>query len=443
MEGNATKKLTQKAIFLFWVPLAATWLMMAAEGPFLTAVIARLHEPQNNLAAWGVAFVLAVFFESPIIMIMSASTALAKDRDSFKKLRNFTFAANAVITLVMLLTLVTPLFDLLMHDLIGLPKEVSKLVYGALFILLPWPGAIGYRRFYQGLLIRNNQTRLVAMGTVIRMTSMGASALVLYFLFDLPGAHVGAFAASTGVLLEAVASRIMAGSAIEKLREQSEGEPLTYRGIFRFYSPLAVTSMITIASHPLITFFVGHSRHSLESLAVMPVVNSLTFLFRALGISFQEVGIALMGEKNENYRELRKFSLLLGLAVSVVLVTIAFTPLARIWFRDVSGLTTALLVFTAVPICIQSLIPFFEVILSFQRAVIVKSGRTTHITFATVTDVCAIIAALLLAINGLNMVGVTAAAIAMLAGRTAANLYLVPPQLRAARAFESTKKNKG
>ena len=29
----------------FWLPLAATWLMMAVEGPFLAALIARLPEP--------------------------------------------------------------------------------------------------------------------------------------------------------------------------------------------------------------------------------------------------------------------------------------------------------------------------------------------------------------------------------------------------------------
>ena len=38
-------------------------------------------------------------------------------------------------------------------------RELAELVYGAMFILLPWPGAIGYRRFYQGILIRGNRTR--------------------------------------------------------------------------------------------------------------------------------------------------------------------------------------------------------------------------------------------------------------------------------------------
>ena len=37
-------RLSNRNIFRFWAPLAATWLMMAAEGPFLAAVIARLAD---------------------------------------------------------------------------------------------------------------------------------------------------------------------------------------------------------------------------------------------------------------------------------------------------------------------------------------------------------------------------------------------------------------
>jgi progressive ankylosis protein len=50
--------------------------MMAAVGPFLAALIARLADPKHNLAAFGVAFSLAVLVESPILMIMGAATAL-------------------------------------------------------------------------------------------------------------------------------------------------------------------------------------------------------------------------------------------------------------------------------------------------------------------------------------------------------------------------------
>jgi len=83
--SQQNEELTYRQILVFWIPLAATWLMMATEGPLLAALIARLPDPKFNLAAYGVAFAFAVLIEAPIIMIMSASTALVKDRDSYLK----------------------------------------------------------------------------------------------------------------------------------------------------------------------------------------------------------------------------------------------------------------------------------------------------------------------------------------------------------------------
>ena len=146
-------RLTFKKIFIFWMPLAATWLMMAVEGPFLAAIIARLVEPKYNLAAYGVAFAFGLILEAPIIMIMSASTALVENRLSFLKLRNFTYIINGVSTLVMIIFLLPPIFYFITMSLIELPAKVAHLTHVATIILLPWPGMIGYRRFYQGILL--------------------------------------------------------------------------------------------------------------------------------------------------------------------------------------------------------------------------------------------------------------------------------------------------
>ncbi len=46
-------EITIRRIFTTWWPLAASWLLMAAEGPLVSAVIARLKDPELNLAAFG------------------------------------------------------------------------------------------------------------------------------------------------------------------------------------------------------------------------------------------------------------------------------------------------------------------------------------------------------------------------------------------------------
>ena len=170
---------SNRYIFFFWLPLAATWVMMALEGPFLAALIARLADPKFNLAAHGVAFALAILIEAPVIMLMSAATALVVDGHSYRKLRTFTFGLSALATGLLLLVLFPPVYRWLATTVMRLPSEVTELMYGALWFFLPWPSAIGYRRFLQGVLIRSGRTRLVAEGTVIRKNLLSGTAVVV------------------------------------------------------------------------------------------------------------------------------------------------------------------------------------------------------------------------------------------------------------------------
>ena len=201
--------LTWPRIAAFWLPLAGTWLMMAAEGPYLAAIIARLDRPTENLAAFGVAFALAIIIEAPVIMLMAASTALVTDAASYAALRRFTYTLAAALTLVQVVAVLPPVFDRLALSLIGLPPDVARLTHHGLAIMLPWTIAIGYRRFRQGLLIRRRLTRLVTYGTAVRLAAMSAAALAAARVPGLQGVHVGTIALATGVVVEAVASRIM------------------------------------------------------------------------------------------------------------------------------------------------------------------------------------------------------------------------------------------
>ena len=448
-------------ILLFWAPLAAQWLMMGLESPFLAAVIARLVEPAFNLAAYGVAYAFAILVEAPVIMLMSASTALVEDEDSYRKLRNFANALNAFSTLLLLLVLVPPVYAAIMDRAMGLPAPVSELVHGALWLLLPWPAAIGYRRFLHGILIRSGRTRLVAYGTLLRLGAMAGTAIGCA-LAELPGAWVGAAALSAGVIVEAVAARVMVAGTLRELLSggslaprgatiEPEGESEVgaaaenlvaaedaaraeienlakpgYGAIARFYYPLALTSLIGLTVQPLLTFFMGRAPSPVESLAVFPVVLALSFLFRAFGLSFQEAAIALLGRHGEHARELARFAVGLALATSAGLALVAFTPLAGVWFETVSGLPPNLARIALVPTMILVPLPALSVALAFQRALLVQQRTTGPITVATAIEVVSIAVLFPVFGWGLGMMGVTAAMLAFLGGRLASVLFLVP-----------------
>jgi hypothetical protein len=423
---------SQKSIFLFWLPLAATWLMMAVEGPFLAAVIARLADPVFNLAAHGVAFAFALVVEAPVIMIMSASTALADNAGNYRRLRNFTFAMNAWVTGVLLVLLTPPVFDFCMLDVMALPEEVARLTYVSLWFYLPWAAAIGYRRFFNGLMIRDSSTRYVAYCTVVRLTTMVTIALLLYYRTDFPGAWVGAASLSVGVTLEAIASRLMARTSVRKVLaivgDAAEvGEQLSYRAIAYFYYPLALTSIIGLALQPALTFFMGRAPLPLESLAVFPVVGAVSFIFRSMGLSYQEVAIALMGERHQHLPEINQFAWVLGIASCTGLALVALTPASSFWFGTVSGLQQDLAQMAILPMIILIPVPGLTILLSVQRAILVTGKHTGPITWATVIEVGLVLACFPIFAWGFGVVGVTSAIASFLIGRSASCLYMVAP----------------
>lgn len=431
--------LTQRSILRFWTPLAATWLMMAAEGPFLAAVIARLADPKFNLAAYGVAYAFALLAEAPVIMMMSASTALVEDATSLRRLRRFAYTLNVLMTVALIGFLVPDVYGFVMEDLVALPPEVARLTYVSLWILLPWPAAIGYRRFYQGLLIRGGRTRLVAYGTVIRLVTMATTGLVLYHAASLPGAYVGAAALSAGVVLEALGSRVMVRGVLATIAgtQDPHGRAPSYARILQFYYPLALTSLIGLVLQPMLTFFMGRAPAPIESLAVFPVVHALSFIFRALGLSYQEVTIALAGKRFESVGTVSRFAVTLGVGASLGLAVIAAPPMAGVWFGTISGLSPELARFALLPALILIPLPGLSVLQSFQRGILVLARRTGPVTWATALEIGIVAVGFPILTAVFGWAGVVSAVTAFVAGRAAAVLFLARPVgrvLRQARA---------
>ena len=67
-----------------WLPLAASWLLMGLELPAVSAVMARLPDPERSLAAYGgVVFPLALLIESPTDAVVRVTTTALCGADLF------------------------------------------------------------------------------------------------------------------------------------------------------------------------------------------------------------------------------------------------------------------------------------------------------------------------------------------------------------------------
>src|SRR5512142_972670 len=164
--------LTYRQILKTWWPLAFSWLLMSVEIPMLSAVIARLPNPEINLAAYGgIVYPLSLIIEAPVIMLLAASVALSRHRQAYARIRRFMLAAGLLLTGLHALVAFTPLYYGVVEGLIGAPKEIVEPARIGLMLMLPWTGSIAYRRFQQGVLIRFGHSGSVGVGTLVRLSA--------------------------------------------------------------------------------------------------------------------------------------------------------------------------------------------------------------------------------------------------------------------------------
>jgi hypothetical protein len=379
-------ELPHRKIFNTWWPLAASWMLMAAELPALSAIVARLENPEINLAAYGgVVFPLALIIESPIIMLLAASTALSKDWDSYQKLRKFMRTAGGVLTIVHILVAFTPMYYFVVEGILGAPQEIVEPARIGLMIMTPWTWSIAYRRFNQGVLIRFGHSRSVSVGTIIRLSADSIILLIGYLLGDIPGIVVATSAVAAGVVSEAVYVGLVVQPVLKnELRPaQAVKDPITLRSFLDFYVPLAMTSLLTLLVQPIGSAALGRMPKALESLAVWPVISGLVFLFRSMGMAYNEVVVALLDEPRSS-TNLRRYSGWLAIVSSGLLLLVAATPISKLWFERVSALTPTLATLAQSAIWAAIPLPGLTVLQSWYQGAILNSRKTRAITEAVV-----------------------------------------------------------
>jgi hypothetical protein len=375
-----------RRIYHSWWPLAASWLLMSAELPAISAIVARLADPKIHLAAYGgVVFPLALIIESPIIMLLAASTALSKDWASFARIRRFMMIASASLTALHLVVAFTPAYDFIVRGLLHAPSEIIEPARIGLIIMTPWTWAIAYRRFHQGVLIRFGHSHAITTGTIIRL---GANLLILavgYAVHNISGIVVATSAVTIGVIAEAIYIGLVTRPVLrDQLRHAPPVDPaLTLVSFIDFYFPLVMTSLISLLVQPIGSAALGRMPMALDSLAVWPVVSGLIFMVRAMGIAFNEVVVALLDEPR-SMQNLRRFASILIVFSTAILVLLVVTPLADIWFRLISALPPDLANMARLGTWLALPMPALSVMQSWFQGTILHSRKTRPITEAVI-----------------------------------------------------------
>lgn len=429
----------QRDIFVFWFPLFASWLLMTAEGPIISASINRLPDEIIMLAAMGIVSSLAVTIESPIINMLATSTALVQDRDSYALVRRFTIQLSLLLTVVAALVAFTPLFDLIVYRILDVPDAVAEWVRPGMKIMVFWSAAIGWRRFLQGILIRHNHTRLIAWGTGIRLVASGGTAIGLALWGQWAGVINGSLALMSGVLAEALYSTIVTRPVIRDevlpVTHTPDSSALTYGELLQFHIPLAGTSVLILLIQPLVTSSLARLDQPTLSLAAWPVLFQTLLMARAASLALPEVIIARY-DRGDNFLALRRFSYILTAIVAAGMIVFTFTPLSQFYVFGVQDMTQAAGDLVLSNLALFVLFPVIAVLTSWLRGLLIQ-GRITRPVNVGMAINLATTGVVLVAGVRLGWSGLPTAALALNLAAAAELVYLarrtqeiLPPQFR-------------
>jgi hypothetical protein len=419
--------LSQQKIFWFWLPLFASWLLMTAEGPFVTAVINRLPDEVIMLAAQGIVVSLSVLIESPIINLLATSTALVKDRPTYLLVRRFTIHWAILLTIISALVAFTPLFDLVVLHLLGTPEPVAQWVQPGLQIMTFWSAAIAWRRFLQGVLISFDYTRRIAWGTVIRLMSSAGTAAILGLYSDLPGVVIGASALMAGVITEAIYTTIAVRPILKNQLSAANAQPveteMTYRELFWFHLPLAGTSILTLLAQPMVTFSLARLSNPTISLAAWPVTFQVTLMARAAAMAWPEAVIAL-SKSRETFLPIRLFTVRMVVIITGLMAIFLFTPLSEFYIFVIQDMTLEVGELARSSLTLFLLFPALAVLTSWLRGLLIRRRVTSQVNIGMAINLL-LTAVVLTAGIALQLPGLPVAAVALNIASLGEVIYLI------------------
>jgi Na+-driven multidrug efflux pump len=403
-----------------WVPLAASIVMMVLEPSIINIGLGRTANPELALAAYGIAFSLALLVEAPILMLLDASVARSTDRTAFVLIRRFALGLGIMVTALGLIVSLTPLYGLIVEELMDIPTDVAARARPTLQVLSFWSLPIAWRRTHQGLLIRAGQTAIISLATAVRLLALAATLFGGLLLVPESGAFVAGTAMVVSVVIEAAlitwAARPALQSDAYRANSAAEEPPsLGLRELWRFYRPLAMTTILRQTTRPLLSAGIAAAAMARASLAAWPVAWGLTILITGPAWSLQQLTTAMATDRAA-YQKVQRFALTLSLLFTLLLSAVVLTPAYGWVMGGVYNLSNDLQDLARTAMHIMLVFPLVMGVQAFLRGVLIRAGCTHEVRTAMAINVATMGATLFVGVTLLAPTGVVLAAAATLTG---------------------------
>lgn len=403
----------QKDMAKFYLPLAATSILMMASHSIVSSGLARTTDAAAALAAFAVAQSLSVMFESPCYTIQRMCVALFKDKGSYNAVKQASLIVSACVTALMLAIAFTPLSRIMFLNILKVPAELYPDAVRSFRVFMVLPAFSAFRSFYQGLLIVHRRTAQLTTNMLFRLGVMLTLANVLPRL-NVTGGAVGAIILSAGIGTEGLMAYITGRNVGSELPESNE-KAITTRQALVFFLPLVLASITNTLIRPVVNAGLARTVDPSIALASYQVAWSFSYIFAAVAFNIHQLVIVFAREAEHRLAVL-KFSMLMGTLGSLLLFIVAVTPLGTVALTRLIGVTPELATQALRAIAFLSMMPILTCISEYCAGLLIIAGQTRYLTAGKVVNVVTILATSLLLARIAPQLGAPLAGICMVSG---------------------------
>ena len=406
-EGPSLSELLKRLL-----PLSLSDAAMAVADPMIAMTLTRMPNPAENLAALGVVKAIAVLFESPIIMVLHASTALSAWAPSRRALRTFVLGFCCILATVLLSMSLPPIFSFVTQRVFHLNEEVAAAARLPLLMLFAWPAIIAWRRLHQGYLIQQGRGRVMGTASLFRVLAFAAT-LGLGNVFGLDGATTAALALLAGLCLEAVlVVRWSKQSAVVEVQPVTP-LPSNVPEVWRYYAPLALTMILMWGGRAVLVAILSRAEDSELALAAWSASWGFVILIANLSRMVQQLVIKHALETP--YQRLIGLGFWSGCLCSAFLAFLGYSQAGHSLLILLIGKDPQILMASVSVVKYSLLVPLMVAMQNVFQGFCIVRGKNVWINFSGVLGVVTTVAAARFLVH-LNWPGGDAGALAVALG---------------------------
>jgi progressive ankylosis protein len=334
------EKLTTKTLLFFFIPLGLSASLVTLSHIIINSTLARAVNSEMIIATYAIAMSVFAITERLAVILRQTTSTLVRDRESFKKMTVFSYYVIGVIMLVSAIVAYTPVGNVIFEYIFGVndPAMVNQIqsIYQVLIFVTIFSGL---RCLNQGIIIYNRQTKWLTIGMIIRLAAMYLLSLYFIKTGNITG-ETGAYIFLVGMLIECIISMLEARTLVHKMPKSNEEKLKSKSQIFSFYSPLMMSSFITVLIGPVINVFLGKTMDITLAIASYTIALSITHLFISF---FSYTHQIVINFYKDHEVKVKRFTMVVSFFPFILLALFCYTGIGEAVMEHLMGVNGRLL----------------------------------------------------------------------------------------------------